>query len=93
MTVSWVLGGSGLLGRHVVDLARGAGHEPIRVPVQWTDPRAADLALRAGVEQLRERAHRAAAGTSSGSLGPASSVPRPKSWRTSTIGSRRCLPH
>lgn len=53
MTTSWVVGGSGLLGRHVVYRATKEGHRLVGVEVPWTDPDRADEALRVGVHRLR----------------------------------------
>ena len=53
MTVSWVVGGSGLLGRHVVAQAVKDGHELVDFHIPWADPERADEALRVGVARLR----------------------------------------
>lgn len=52
MTLSWVIGGSGLLGQHVRARAADRGHQLLDAPVPWGDPARAVDALRSGCHQL-----------------------------------------
>jgi UDP-glucose 4-epimerase len=53
MPVTWVVGASGLLGRHTVALARHRQHQLVHTPVPWQEDKQAVLdALCRGTEQL-----------------------------------------
>jgi UDP-glucose 4-epimerase len=52
VTLSWVIGGSGLLGRHLRARSAAQGHALLDVPIRWEDPPAAVEALRRGTQEL-----------------------------------------
>jgi len=56
VTVSWVIGASGLLGRQVLTSARSRGHALLHPPIPWEDHVLADAALEAGVGQFHDEA-------------------------------------
>jgi len=53
VTVTWVVGAGGLLGRHVVHALRQSGHDVLTREIPWHDSAQASEALRAGVTTLR----------------------------------------
>jgi UDP-glucose 4-epimerase len=50
--LSWIVGGSGLLGRHICARAAEQGHTLLRAPVPWADPEGASMAIQRGCDAL-----------------------------------------
>jgi UDP-glucose 4-epimerase len=56
VTVTWVVGAGGLLGRHVVSALRKAGDDVLTREIPWHDTVQTGDVLRAGIRTLREAA-------------------------------------
>ncbi len=54
MTVTWVVGAGGLLGRHVCDALRGEGDQVLTSDVPWQDTTETSAVLRSGIAALKQ---------------------------------------
>lgn len=56
MTLTWVVGAGGLVGRHLVARLQATGHEVMRRDIPWSDPDGSRDELALGIDELHTRA-------------------------------------